>query len=364
MGRGKMRVCWVITKQHMKQFFSSPLAGLFFLVPIIVTLLFAGVFKAQLYPKSYRVNIIDKKQCRDRELFLKHLEGIELSFEPEQRALQRLEEGQLDAICFIETTNLRETIARREKGMTLKFKNQNDFTRDISSRIDEALEQLSGSSKGKEEARSEGVGHQKGLKIQAYAMFVMIFLFTCSKTLLVILEEKESGVYDKIMTTRLKKSQYIMGHLGGALIILLAQIIAEALLMKGLKLSFSISFMAFIGIGIVLSIVGLGISFFILVFTSHTETYQLVSATCITTLSMISGCIFPNQVLSESLNQISIISPIYWIMVVYKGVVNGEGLLKIIWSAAIAIGMSSVLILIAVVWEKEKGGQPFGIKEK
>ncbi|PHV70023.1 hypothetical protein CS063_12825 [Sporanaerobium hydrogeniformans] len=360
-----METSLIIAKEHLKLFFYRPLAFLFFCLPIVVTLIFAIAFRETIYEPQYKVSIVGERHISGIDFLLHQLDlEKEAYFDTEEVAIKRLIKGEIDGILYIESSQFVENILSGEKAISLVMKAPNQKTQVLKERVDIALERIQQlARKGEDfskpfaQLQSDRVKKNEKSKeviLQNFSLFVMLFLFTCSKSLEVILIEKETWAYEKMMTTSLTKGQYVVGHLAGAFLILLVQLGIQGLVMKGLGFSFAMSYLAFMGVGVILILVGISISFLLLVSTSNRESYSLFCSICITTLCMISGCIFPAELLSEKLNQIGYISPIHWIMVIYRGVLEGAEPLALLGGVGIAIGISIILILIAVIIENEK----------
>ena len=193
---------------------------------------------------------------------------------------------------------------------------------------------------------------QEGITMNiVFSFFIMMFLLTVGVSLSPLIREREKEVCTRILATPINRYQYVLGHLLGAYTIVFSQMLMQLIAMRFLKVDFNLNNLQFIIIGIVLCFIGLGISMLILAFSKNSVMYYMIMGTGVTPLCMMSDTFFPVEFFPQWLEKLSYISPIRWIMMGYRGMVNNAGLEVVLRALVVALLISIVMVLISLVKE-------------
>lgn len=182
--------------------------------------------------------------------------------------------------------------------------------------------------------------------LTSLGFFILIFLFTCSKSLQPMIKEKESYVYSRIKTGAIKEHEYLLGHILGSLIVLTIQSIILCVGIAVMGVDFQINSVQLLVICSVLAMVGVSISLLVYQFTKKTNDYYVISTFVITLLCMIGGGMFPVEYLPSGLQQINTLSPISWVVMAYKNMLmQGEW-----WQVAKCLSMAILISLVILLF--------------
>lgn len=152
--------------------------------------------------------------------------------------------------------------------------------------------------------------------------FLLVFMFAqgLSVTSLVI-KSKENRTYDRLKTTPLKSSNYLMGNLIAAFLILMLQVTVGLVVISNYYRFNLIPMIILLG-AYALVVVSLG-----LLITSIASTREFagnLSTILLTPLSMLGGCFWSVKLMPDFMQKISLFTPQYWTMTGLEHISGGE----------------------------------------
>ena len=156
----------------------------------------------------------------------------------------------------------------------------------------------------------------------------MMFLMTFATTLL--LEDKETRVYSRIITTPVTRASYLFQHLLSYLIVAVIQIALIFLIIPNIveisfgsttTIEFETMLVTLLFSGVCIAI-GLTVSRFS---KSSSIAAALVSLINFPVL-MLGGCLWPREIMPEGVQRIGDFMPTTWFLNAASSVLNGEGL--------------------------------------
>ncbi|MEW9503221.1 ABC transporter permease [Jeotgalibacillus marinus] len=184
----------------------------------------------------------------------------------------------------------------------------------------------------------------------AAGMGVMFLLMTVVITVGLMIEEKEDEVYNRLLITRLKHRQYLLGKFIGLILICLVQF---TIIILGTRLLFQVdwgnSISAIILTVLSFTISASGIGVFIGSFIKSEKTFNNIGIICTQVLAAIGGSMVPLYLFPEWLIYISKIIPNALALQMFLDVMSGAGISDIALEATVSILIGIVLSLIAWV---------------
>ncbi|MDF2612252.1 MAG: Multidrug transporter, permease [Clostridia bacterium] len=368
-----MKDIFIIAKHNLKIFFSNSFSIALLIAPIFVTVLLMAMLSGNKFSSGAVVGIVMPEKVTGGNVLLSELrKGLSLVYLDAETAAARLEQKKINGIVIIHTDNLLKDLGDARESLEIISIAGDPVIGYITAQLDLALDKvntfnrLSGVDEKEferlyqeyrdeiKEVRIDNADFEVIKSTMVFGMFVMVFLFTCIKGLQIMMQEKESKVYERICMTPIKRPAYILGHILGAFGILMIQIVIQAIVMNRFNLTFGLGLMAFIGICMVLGVAGISISLMIVACSKNTQTYFITGSFVISPLCMLSDCIFPKEFLPEIVNRISLLSPIRWVMILYKDVMLGGDIKQITASILLALGLSVVIVLLGMIIESSK----------
>lgn len=161
-----------------------------------------------------------------------------------------------------------------------------------------------------------------------YLAMGMMFLMTFATTLL--LEDKETRVYSRIITTPVTRASYLFQHLLSYLIVAVIQIALIFLIIPNIV---EISFGSTTTIELETMLVTLlfsGVCIAIGLTVSRFSKNSSIAAALVSLINfpvlMLGGCLWPREIMPESVQRIGDFMPTTWFLNAASSVLNGEGL--------------------------------------
>lgn len=230
--------------------------------------------------------------------------------------------------------NASENISKASKGDHTKFYNgikdyeKGNFTSAVS---------YSDGKKLKVEASTESIGY-----------LVMSMLYLSSMITIIILKDKESGVYKRILANGIKKSQYMFQNIASFIFVLMFQTLVILLIMKNIvhsDLGPSI-----FNLFVVLSVFGVACVALGVAISSLSKNLRQANAALgfITTpIAMIGGCFWPRDIMSTTLKNISNFVPPTWALEAAQKVISGSSIVDVSKELSIVVIFAIVFFIIS-----------------
>ncbi|WP_069999743.1 ABC transporter permease [Cellulosilyticum sp. I15G10I2] len=368
-----MRNIYNIAKHSVRMFFNNQFSILLLVAPIFVTVLLVMMLSGNKFSSGAQIGVVRSEKTVGVQVFLEEMgKELNITYLDEKTARAYLEQKKINGILIIRTDNLLRDLMEGKKNLEVIGVGDDPVIEFIVAQLERALSstytfaKLSSANESKFEALYATYKSEiKEVKVDqsdfemiraviVFGMFVMIFLFTCIKSLQAMAGERESKIYERICISSIKHYEYVSGHILGAYGILMIQMIIQGIIMNALGLTFGLRLFSFIGICMVLGVVGLSLSLVILACTKNTQGYFVVGSFVISPLCMLSGCIFPKEFLPDIVNKVALLSPVRWVMTLYNAVITGASFEEIFASVLVALGLSIVLVLMGMATQNSR----------
>jgi len=363
----------IIAKHNFRMFFNNAFSIALLIAPVFVTVLLMMMLNGDKFKVGAQIGIVMPEKVIGAEVLLSEMQkNLSLVYLDEETALSKLEQKKINGIVVMHSDNLLKDLSEGKQSLEVIGSTNDPVIGYITGQLDAALstvDTFSRLSKSDEkeferlykdykkevkEVKIDNTDFEIVKATMIFGMFVMVFLFTCIKGLQAMMLEKENKVYERICMSPIQRQDYILGHILGAFGILMIQIVIQGMIMNRLGLTFGLGLLKFIGICMVLGVAGISLSLMVAACTKNSETYFIAGAFVIAPLCMLSDCIFPKEYLPDVVNKIALLSPIRWVMVLYKNVILGGKAYETVGSILIALGLSVVILLMGMVIENSK----------
>lgn len=181
-----------------------------------------------------------------------------------------------------------------------------------------------------------------------YVAVGMMFLMTFASMLL--LEDKKSGVFDRILTTQFPRWAYYVQHLLSYFTVALIQICVEILLLPNFAdVSFGADWMETVQVGVICCsfacvCIAIGIT------VSRFAKTSLMAGGVISMVNipmlMIGGCFWPKEIMPEFMQTLSNFMPTAWFLNGAEKILDGKGFVAAAPEIAYLLGLSALLLVI------------------
>lgn len=189
-----------------------------------------------------------------------------------------------------------------------------------------------------------------------YIAFGMLFLITFSTSL--ILEDKLTGVYDRITATPLTRSRYFSQHMLASFLVAAIQVVVLiSLLPKLVDISYGSTLtqqleVITVCLAFALACVAIGVA--ISRFSKNALMASSLTALVNIPMLMLGGCFWPREIMPEFMQRIGDFVPTTWFLQAGETVLYGKGLNGAIFELSYLIGFSALLLIVSFAFKPEK----------
>ena len=188
-----------------------------------------------------------------------------------------------------------------------------------------------------------------------FIAFGMVFLMSFSTML--ILEDKISGVYDRIATTPLKRSQYFIQHLISYFTVAVIQVVAVInILPKIINVSYGDTTVVneVMLICCIFALVCISIGIVVSRFSKNTLMAGSITTLINLPMLMLGGCLWPREVMPENLQRVSDFMPTRWFLKAAETVLYGDGIMKAMNEILYMLALVAFMLILSFVIKTEK----------
>ncbi len=181
-----------------------------------------------------------------------------------------------------------------------------------------------------------------------YMAVGMMFLMTFASMLL--LEDKKSGVFDRITTTQFPRWAYYVQHLLSYFVVSLIQICVELLVLPHMAdVTFGMNWQETVQVGIVCCAfasvcIAIGIT------VSRFAKTNLMAGGVISMVNipmlMVGGCFWPKEIMPEFMQKLSNFMPTAWFLNGAEKILDGKGFAAATPEILYMVGLSAVLLIV------------------
>lgn len=189
-----------------------------------------------------------------------------------------------------------------------------------------------------------------------YIAFGMLFLISFSTSL--ILEDKLTGVYDRIVATPLTRSSYFSQHMLASFLVAAIQVL---LLISFLPKLVDISYgstsnqqLEVIAVCLAFALACVAIGVAIIRFSKSILMASSLTALINIPMLMLGGCFWPREIMPDFMQRISEFMPTTWFLQAGETVLYGKGLNGAISELSYLIGFAALLLIVSFAFKSEK----------
>lgn len=181
-----------------------------------------------------------------------------------------------------------------------------------------------------------------------YMAVGMMFLMTFASMLL--LEDKKSGVFDRITTTQFPRWAYYVQHLLSYFVIALIQIVVEILLLPHMAdVRFGMDWLETVQVGLVCCCFASG-GIAIGITVSRFAKTNLMAGGVISMVNipvlMVGGCFWPKEIMPEFMQKLSRFMPTSWFMTGAEKILDGKGFSAATPEVIFLLSLSGLLLVV------------------
>lgn len=190
--------------------------------------------------------------------------------------------------------------------------------------------------------------------ISSFGLFTMAFLFIAGRGIAPLLKERELKIDKRILSSKIRRVEYSLGHILGCFILLVFQSITLLGSFYLFNQNFDISLGWMIPLSFVLSFVGIAIALVVLTISSNSTMYYTLLTLIVTPMCLLSGGFVPTEFMPEMVQNFSLIFPLTWINAAYKKILMEGSYISIGLDLIGATSISLVLIMLYLALEHNR----------
>lgn len=190
--------------------------------------------------------------------------------------------------------------------------------------------------------------------VMVFGMFCMGFVFIAGRGVSPLLKEKEISIDKRILVSKVSKGEYMCGHILGCFLLLMAQSLTLVSTFYIVNSDFAVSIWWMLVLSIALCFVGVALALFVLSISNNTTTYYSLLSVIVTPMALLSGGFIPLELMPETVQKISLISPLTWVNTAFKNILFGESFGIISLNLLAAVAISVVFAVLFIIIESRK----------
>lgn len=366
-----------LVKHNIRMFFKEPWGIVLLILPIVMSVAMIKMLSIDTMSVQGTIGIFFSEQNQEvMEQLSERLEeenvAVDLYCTQNQNDdLSKESMEQFDVTMIVQNVDLLQAMAQGKHGIRIVYKEDgsSEAVKGTLEAILKEMQILAEASEGSQEKfyqlyealneKTNDIIVKEDAKDymankQAFGIFVMLLLMSGGYNLKTMAREKESRIYERIGRGPIRKHEYILGHVGGSLILLMTQVVLEWIVISALDISFNLSIGRFLGIGITLVLVSVGIVLLLLALSHDANMFGVLLGFVVPPMAMLSDCIFPIELLPEWIDKVSLIFPIRWIMKGYNVALTGGTVWNLLGYLMLASILAIIMILLSIILEGRK----------
>lgn len=365
-----------VLSTNLKRIFCKKVNIIFMLIIPLAVNIFVVSLSTQV--ARYNLGIVDNDRTQFTEEFISMLEnqGKVTVMKSSDDIHNLLINRKIDCVFEIDAGFTKELIEGNEpkiKSYALDDTNQSAPIETSVSSYLAAMKNIAAVSDKNEAAFYEGLKEYKKSKYQVkymnfsssykedirtassslgYLAFAMLLLVTFSTSLL--LDDRLKGIYNRTMLTPVSQSAYYVQHLLSYFIIAVIQVIVLiTVLPKVSNVRYGSTpdvVIRLIVVCCIFALVCISIGLFINLFSKNTLTAGALSTLIDIPMIMVSGCLWPKELMPDYLQKIGSYMPTAWFLSASESILNGQNFWdfknEILYMLAFVIVISSIALAI------------------
>lgn len=365
-----------VLSTNLKRIFCKKVNIIFMLIIPLAVNIFVVSLSTQV--ARYNLGIVDNDRTQFTEEFISMLEnqGKVTVMKSSDDIHNLLINRKIDCVFEIDAGFTKELIEGNEpkiKSYALDDTNQSAPIETSVSSYLAAMKNIAAVSDKNEAAFYEGLKEYKKSKYQVkymnfssnykedirtassslgYLAFAMLLLVTFSTSLL--LDDRLKGIYNRTMLTPVSQSAYYVQHLLSYFIIAVIQVIVLiTVLPKVSNVRYGSTpdvVIRLIVVCCIFALVCISIGLFINLFSKNTLTAGALSTLIDIPMIMVSGCLWPKELMPDFLQKIGSFMPTAWFLSASESILNGQNFWdfknEILYMLAFVIVISSIALAI------------------
>ncbi|QMV42550.1 ABC transporter permease [Cohnella cholangitidis] len=195
----------------------------------------------------------------------------------------------------------------------------------------------------------EDTSNRKDMTYQTIGLLVTFMMFSAVNLSELILKEKESRTFLRLMTSPISARTYVLSNVIVNLLIMLLQIAFTLFMMKTVfHIDSGVPYSQLIPVLLLFALAAIGLSLLMVAFAKSTAGAGALQNLIITPTCMLSGCFFPMEIMPDSIRKISNFLPQHWLLDSINKLQQGDAFGSLGLNLAILFGFAAVFSLIAV----------------
>ena len=342
-----------------------------FLVPILFISMYFFIFSTS-GGGGFTIGWVDEDQTEFTQIFKEHLENsyqVKLIFKDQIQ--EELIKGRVDYIVELPKGYTKDLIEGRASAIIGYGSMDTNRFLPLEMYIESYLKsiyQIGLSSQGEEQVFLRGVDtyHQGRLTLNhtstgttkahntgAMGLLVLGILFFSVRSTTLIMKDKKSNVFTRLLTTPLGIKKYMLENIISFILVSIIQIISILLIINiAFNISFGSSLIALLVILILFAITSISLGISLVSLVNDISKINTLANLIITPMLMLGGAIWPRQIMPRFLQNIGYLNPVTWAMEGIEGAIFGKSLVDMWLEVLILIGFSTFFFLLGT-WKKE-----------
>ena len=336
----------VIVKNNLKRIFKSKINLTFFIVlPVILMLM---MVRMQMASNTYKVAVIDHDQTELSSRIIEKLKEMSNVLDEEEKNIKNglleshydyaivIPQGLMEAAqngkdTQIEGYGIMESnVSVPVKYMLRSYLSSAIIMGELNTNSGDYLKALDEYENGKVGYEIKDISDKeatiKSNFVMSLGISVMCILLLLTFSTTLIIKDKDSGMYDRILSTATTKAKYNAQHIIAYFLVALVQVLILILLAKNLSnMEIGVEIVKIIALFVLFALVAVTLGIAISNFTKNTRQANAIISLITIPMSMLGGCLWDRSMMPEGMQKAANLVPTTWVMKGIDSVVSGIG---------------------------------------
>lgn len=190
---------------------------------------------------------------------------------------------------------------------------------------------------------------KKDLSVESLGFIILFMMIVTNSSLALILKDKNNNVDKRLVYLDIKSREYIAAQILWSFILANIQALTIIIFFKVNNIEITINYYKLFLIIILIWSISISFSIFSISFCRNEEQLSVINTIIVFPTCMLSGCLWPIEIMQENIQKLSLILPQRRIIMLMEQLQRGDSIYIIILNISFIILISLLLLIIGII---------------
>lgn len=190
---------------------------------------------------------------------------------------------------------------------------------------------------------------KKDLSVESLGFIILFMMIVTNSSLALILKDKNNNVDKRLVYLDIKSREYIAAQILWSFILANIQALTIIIFFKVNNIEITINYYKLFLIIILIWSISISFSIFSISFCRNEEQLSVINTIIVFPTCMLSGCLWPIEIMQENIQKLSLILPQRRIIMLMEQLQRGDSIYIIILNISFIILISLLLLIMGII---------------